>query len=369
MNRKLLPKFLLIALSKIYGLVVTLRNRLFDWGILKQQEFDIPIVVVGNLAVGGTGKTPHTEYIINELRYSYNIAVLSRGYKRDTKGFILASSHSSPKDIGDESYQIYNKFNREIPVAVCEDRRHGISELQRLYNDINLILLDDAFQHRYVKPSVSILLTEFRRPLFYDHLLPYGNLREPIDALNRADIVIVTKCPEQIKPMDSRIFINNLKTFPYQHVLFSRFAYEQLVPLFPENCTNTPYLDWLDCEDTILAVSGIGNPRPFIKQLKFFQFTLKTATFPDHHNFSRKDIDVILKRFNEIESQRKYIVTTEKDAVRLMNNPYFPLELKPYIFYLPISVEFDETYNSSSFTEILIECIEKSTLKHNNYAK
>ena len=360
MNHKLLPKYLLIALSKLYGLGVTFRNRLFDWKILKQNEFDIPIVVIGNLAVGGTGKTPHTEYIITELRYQYNLAVISRGYKRETKGFLLATNHSTPKDIGDEPYQIYNKFLGEIPVAVCEDRCHGIREVRRLNPDINLILLDDAFQHRYVKPTVAILLTEFSRPLFYDHLLPYGRLREPIEGLNRADIVVVTKCPEQIKPMESRIFINNLKTFPYQHISFSRYTYGQLVPLFPEKSYNIPFLDWLDCNDVILAVSGIGNPRPFVKYLKSFQFTLKITTFPDHHNFTRKDIDIILKRFNSLDAQSKYIVTTEKDAVRLMNNRYFPCELMPYIYYLPIAVEFEETPKELPFIDAIKKCIEKA---------
>lgn len=359
MNRKLLPKYLLIALSKLYGIGVSLRNRLFEWGILKQQEFDIPIIVVGNLAVGGTGKTPHTEFIISELKNRYNIGVISRGYKRNTKGFILASCHSTPNDIGDEPYQIYNKFDGQIPVAVCENRCHGINELLRLEKHLNLIILDDAFQHRYVKPSVAILLTEFNRPLFYDNLLPYGNLREHIDAINRADMVVVTKCPETIKPMESRIFINKLKTFPYQHISFSRYIYGQLVPLFPNKCNTIPYLDWLDNNDTILAVSGIGNPRPFVKQLKKYNFKVKITTFPDHHNFTRKDISIILKRFNSLDANNKYIVTTEKDAVRLANNPYFPHELMPYIYYLPIAVEFDQNNNDISFTDALIECIEK----------
>lgn len=358
MNRKLLPKYLLILLSKLYEIGVRLRNHLFEWGVLKQQEFDIPIVVVGNLAVGGTGKTPHTEFIINELKNKYNIGVISRGYKRNTKGFILATSRSTPNDIGDEPYQIFHKFNGLIPVAVCENRCYGITKLQQLEKNINLIILDDAFQHRYVKPTVAILLTEFSRPLFYDSLLPYGNLREPIEALNRADMVVVTKCPDVIKPMESRIFINKLKTFPYQHISFSRYTYGQLIPLFPDKCNTIPFLDWLDNEDIILAVSGIGNPRPFIKQLKQFNFKVKITSFPDHHNFSRKDIDIILKRFNSLDANKKYIITTEKDAVRLANNPYFPYELMPYIYYLPIAVEFEYNDKEQSFSEKLIQCIE-----------
>ncbi len=357
MYHKLLPKYILTPISKLYGLGVALRNRLFDWGILKQQEFDIPIIVVGNLAIGGTGKTPHTEFIINELKHIYNIGVISRGYKRKTKGFVYATNKSTPNDIGDEPYQIFHKFDGNIPVAVCENRCKGINELLNINKEINLIILDDAFQHRYVKPTVSILLTEFHRPVFYDNLLPLGNLREPIDALNRADIIVVTKCPEQIKPMESRIFTNKLKTFPYQHVAFSRFNYGQLVPLFPEKTFNIPFLDWLNNDDVVLAVSGIGNPRPFVKQLKKYNFKLKISAFPDHHNFSSKDIDMILRRFKSFDAHKKYIITTEKDAVRLANNPYFPQELMPYIYYLPIAVEFEQIGKESHFTDTLIKCI------------
>ena len=225
MTHTKLPKYVLWPISKLYEFGVTCRNRLFDWGILKQEEFNVPIVVIGNIAVGGTGKTPHTEYIIKELQSRYNIAILSRGYKRKTKGFVIATKDSTPNQIGDEPYQMYSKFNGSIPVAVCENRRVGIAKLLDINKDINLILLDDAFQHRYVKPSVAILLTEYSRPLFEDEMLPLGNLREPIVALNRADMVVVTKCPENIKPMETRIFNNKLKAFPYQHLSFSKFNY------------------------------------------------------------------------------------------------------------------------------------------------
>lgn len=360
MTHKQLPKYILLPISKLYEMGVELRNRLFDWGILKQESFDIPIVVVGNIAVGGTGKTPHTEYIINELKQRYNIGIISRGYKRKTKGFVIATKYSTPNDIGDEPYQIYNKFERQIPVAVCENRRFGIAELLRLEKRINLIILDDAFQHRYVKPSTAILLTEFNRPLFYDSMLPLGNLREPIHALNRADIVIVTKCPDQIKPMEYRIFNNKLKTFPYQQIFFSKYSYGQLIPLFPKETSYIPYLDWLNNDDIIFAISGIGNPRPFIKFLKSHQAKVKINIFPDHHNFNKNDLDFIQKRFLSFDAERKYIITTEKDAVRLINNTSFPNELKQYIYYLPISVEFSQADNSNNFIEYLISHIEKN---------
>ena len=335
------------------------RNLMFKWHILKQREFPVPVVVVGNISAGGTGKTPHTEYVIDLLRYKYHIGMLSRGYKRKTKGFVLATSRSTPLDIGDEPYQIYQKFGRDISVAVCEDRCTGIEELLRLDPRINLIVLDDAFQHRYVKPTVSIVLTEFNNPVFFDKLLPLGRLREPAKAIYRADMVVVTKCPTQLKAIEYRIFKNNLKLFPYQKLFFSRFNYTSLRPLFPDIRKDAPHMSWLGPDDTVLVLSGIANPKPLVRYLKGFKATIKVKVFPDHHNFNRKDLDAITKRFNELEGKQKIIVTTEKDAVRLINNPYFPHQLKPYIFYQPIDVTFDPM-NVDSFDLELQKMLLKS---------
>ncbi len=335
------------------------RNLMFKWHILKQREFPVPVVVVGNISAGGTGKTPHTEYVIDLLRYKYHIGMLSRGYKRKTKGFVLATSRSTPLDIGDEPYQIYQKFGRDISVAVCEDRCTGIEELLRLDPRINLIVLDDAFQHRYVKPTVSIVLTEFNNPVFFDKLLPLGRLREPAKAIYRADMVVVTKCPPQLKAIEYRIFKNNLKLFPYQKLFFSRFNYTSLRPLFPDIRKDAPHMSWLGQDDTVLVLSGIANPKPLVRYLKGFKASIKVKVFPDHHNFNRKDLDAITKRFNELEGKQKIIVTTEKDAVRLINNPYFPHQLKPHIFYQPIDVTFDPM-NVDSFDLELQKMLLKS---------
>ena len=335
------------------------RNLMFKWHILKQREFPVPVVVVGNISAGGTGKTPHTEYVIDLLRYKYHIGMLSRGYKRKTKGFVLATSRSTPLDIGDEPYQIYQKFGRDISVAVCEDRCTGIEELLRLDPRINLIVLDDAFQHRYVKPTVSIVLTEFNNPVFFDKLLPLGRLREPAKAIYRADMVVVTKCPTQLKAIEYRIFKNNLKLFPYQKLFFSRFNYTSLRPLFPDIRKDAPHMSWLGPDDTVLVLSGIANPKPLVRYLKGFKASIKVKVFPDHHNFNRKDLDAITKRFNELEGKQKIIVTTEKDAVRLINNPYFPHQLKPYIFYQPVDVTFDPM-NVDSFDLELQKMLLKS---------
>lgn len=350
---------MLLPLSKIYGFAVGVRNLMFKWHILKQREFPVPVVVVGNISAGGTGKTPHTEYVIDLLRYKYHIGMLSRGYKRKTKGFVLATSRSTPLDIGDEPYQIYQKFGRDISVAVCEDRCTGIEELLRLDPRINLIVLDDAFQHRYVKPTVSIVLTEFNNPVFFDKLLPLGRLREPAKAIYRADMVVVTKCPTQLKAIEYRIFKNNLKLFPYQKLFFSRFNYTSLRPLFPDIRKDAPHMSWLGPDDTVLVLSGIANPKPLVRYLRGFKASIKVKVFPDHHNFNRKDLDAITKRFNELEGKQKIIVTTEKDAVRLINNPYFPHQLKPYIFYQPVDVTFDPM-NVDSFDLELQKMLLKS---------
>lgn len=354
--RQLFSNLVLLPVSRIYGAVTFMRNQLFDWHILPQHEFGVPVVVVGNLAVGGTGKTPHTEYIVESLRHNYHIAVLSRGYKRSTKGFVMATPHSKPGDIGDESYQMYKKFGHKVTVAVCEDRVHGINELLRLDPKINLIVLDDAFQHRYVRPAVSVVITEYQRPLYQDKILPYGRLREPLRGINRADIVVVSKCPENMSDLDYALFRKNLNLFPYQDVFFSRYAYQSLVPLFPDNVGTIPSLEWMDASDSILAVAGIDNPRPFIRHLKSFLPKVRVNIFGDHHNFSRKDLEMLLQRFQTMKGRTRILVTTEKDAVRLAANPYFPPELRPYAFYLPVKVQFVQ-HGKSDFDSSLARLI------------
>lgn len=303
--------------------------------ILKEQEFPVAVVTVGNIAVGGTGKTPHVEYIVDFFRKKHKVAVLSRGYRRETKGFIMADRNSMPRDIGDESYQIYHKFNGQVIVAVCEERVKGIEEIIRLVPNIELIVLDDAFQHRYVKPTVSIVVTEYSRPIFKDRMLPYGRLREPRRGINRADILIVGKCPSDMKPYNYREVANDYDLQPYQQLFFSHFQYQPLQPVFPDASTTIPYLDWLDHSDSILSIAGIGNPRPFVRYIKSFNAKVKVDVFPDHHQYTKKDIDYILQRYRQLKGKQRIIITTEKDAVRLAANPYFPHELKAFTFLSP----------------------------------
>ena len=224
-QRKSIMDALLTPFSWGYGAGVWLRNTAFNIGLLPQEEFDVPVVSVGNITVGGTGKTPHVEYIIEALYRRYHVAVLSRGYKRKTKGFILASNNMTPRDIGDEPYQIYRKYGGLITLAVCEKRRKGIRELMRIDPDINLILLDDGFQHRYVKPKVNVVLVDYNRPPYDDRLMPLGTLREPAERLLRCDIVVVTKCPTDLTAMDIRMMKKNLDLFPSQSLFFSNIRY------------------------------------------------------------------------------------------------------------------------------------------------
>lgn len=349
-------KLVLLPLSKVYGFITFMRNMFFDWHILPQHTFDVPVVVVGNIAVGGTGKTPHTEYIIDHLRHSYHIAVLSRGYKRKTKGFVLATPNSKPSDIGDESFQIYHKFGKKVIVAVCEDRVAGIRQLLSLYPDINLVVLDDAFQHRYVNPAVSIVLTEFNRPLYNDSMLPYGRLREPLRGLIRANIIVATKCPENMSDLDISLFKKGLDHFPFQDVFFSRYAYQNLVPMFPEHTSSIPSLEWMDSSDSILAVAGVENPRPFVRFIKRFLPRVRVNIFPDHHAFTKKNMDDLLKRYHTMPGNTRIMITTEKDAVRMMALPYFPEQLKAVSYYLPVKVDFISK-SGPTFIETLIKQI------------
>lgn len=355
--RTIISNLILLPCSKIYGAGVYVRNKFFDWGIFKQHEFDVPVIVVGNLTVGGTGKTPHVEHIVESMRHSHHVAVLSRGYKRHTKGFVLANPRSTPRDIGDEAFQIYHKFNGEVVMAVCEERVKGIEELLRIDPAINLIVLDDAFQHRYVKPKLAILITEYGRPVYEDKLLPYGRLREPVRSMHRADVVVTTKCPDDIKQIDYRLVSKNLDLYPYQELFFSRYQYQNLVPLFPDAVRSVPYLDWMSKNDTILAIAGIGNPRPFIRHLKSFLPRVKVNVFPDHHNYTRKDIELIKTRYNSMKGENRIIITTEKDAVRLICNPYFPHELKAVTYYLPIKVEFINRSSNDDFANTIRKLI------------
>lgn len=344
-SRAILKGLLLKPLSVVYGAITATRNKMFDYGVLEQRDFDIPVVVVGNIAVGGTGKTPHVEYLINLLRKKYHIGVLSRGYNRRTKGFVHATDESTARQIGDEPYQIFRKFGNEgVTVAVCEDRVRGIERMREIDPEINLLILDDAFQHRYVKPSVSVVLTEYSHPVFEDEMMPAGRLRESAGALNRADVVIVTKCPDSMKQIDYRIFTKNINLQPWQQLYFSTYTYGNLEPLYPDLATIEPDLDEITSHDTIVIVAGIASPKPFIKHIRQSRAKVTGLIFSDHHNFKRSDIEAIIAKIKSApDPRRAIVVTTEKDAMRLRDYPGLPNGLKKRIFYLPVAVKIIST--------------------------
>lgn len=325
-------------MSWIYGIGTDLRNWMFDHNILTTESFDIPVISIGNITVGGTGKTPHVEYLLGILSSSYNIAVLSRGYKRKTNGFVLANNNSTPDTIGDEPLQIFRKYGNRVKVAVCENRKKGINQLIKLFPELDLIILDDSFQHRYVKPRLNILLMDYSRPIYEDYLLPLGRLREHEENTHRADMVIVTKCPLDMSPLDYRLVKNNLELMPFQKLYFSSIRYGMLTPVFPDDRPYHVDLTKLTSRDTVLLVTGVANPRGFIRSFNKYPFRRVISHFPDHHNFTRSDLEKLHKNFKSLKGERKIIITTEKDAMRLAYNPYFPAALKPFVYYIPISI-------------------------------
>lgn len=334
----------LLPFSWLYGFGVYIRNKFFDWDIFKREEFDIPVICIGNITAGGTGKTPHTEYLIRFLKDKYRVGVLSRGYKRKSKGFVLATSESTNLELGDESYQIKRKFP-EITVAVDGNRRRGIKELLSLDNPPEIILLDDAFQHRYVKPSYTIILSDFNRPVYEDTLLPAGRLREPASHIRDANIIIVTKCPGDLQPIDFRIISHDINAFPYQGLYFTQLSYNNLKPVFTD-ANKELSLDNIHGKD-VLLVTGIASPDAIIKKLSEYTDKIDTITYPDHHNFRPKDMRYISARFKGMLSDNKIIIVTEKDAARFVLRDDIEEEIKENMYYLPVEVAFmnnDENY-------------------------
>ncbi|GAT61763.1 tetraacyldisaccharide 4'-kinase [Paludibacter jiangxiensis] len=343
MNKRLfLVDLVLWMLSGIYAVIVRTRNWMFDSKILRSKAFDFPIISVGNLTVGGTGKTPHTEYIVSLLSQSMKVATLSRGYKRKTSGFVLADASATGTTIGDESYQIKRKFP-EVAVAVDGNRRRGISKLlaNKDLQPLSAIVLDDAFQHRYVTPGLNILITDFNRLFTDDHILPYGRLREPIHSKSRANIIIVSKCPETLHPMDFRVISKKINIFPYQSLYFTTYQYGEIYPLFNSLASSQPITvaDIKAEKMQVLIVTGIVSPQGIYEHIEKFTTNYDKITFSDHHNFTQKDYRSIERKFNETKNP-KILLVTEKDAARIVNDNNLPEELKPSIYVLPIKVKF-----------------------------
>ena len=329
----------LLPLSFLYGMGVRFRNMLFDTGILESRSFPIPVISVGNITVGGAGKTPHVEYLIRLLCETKRVSVLSRGYKRRTKGYLLASSSSTSLELGDEPYQMYLKYGRQVHVAVSANRCEGIERLcsDPETKDTDVILLDDAFQHRYVKPGVNILLVDYHRLIVYDKLLPAGRLREPKDGKRRADIVIVTKCPPDLRPMDFRVITKALNLYPYQKLFFTTIEYGDLIPLFSNS--RSLALSEITSDYEVLVLSGIASPQHLLCDIQKHTENVIPMTFRDHHLFTPKDIARINNTFDSLSSKR-IIITTEKDAARLVGLDGLSDDVRNHIYALPIKTTF-----------------------------
>ncbi|MEG1617910.1 MAG: tetraacyldisaccharide 4'-kinase [Bacteroidales bacterium] len=360
----------LTPLSVIYGAGGYFRNKLFDFGILKSEVFDIPVICVGNIAVGGTGKTPHIEFLIRLLQPHYKVAVLSRGYKRKSKGFQLSNPDSTPAQLGDEPYQIFSKFPGII-VAADADRRNGIRQLMALTSKPEVILLDDAYQHRYVKAGLNILLTDYHRKIYEDKILPAGRLRESMSGIKRADLAIVTKCPNNLKPDDTDEIERKMGLKESQPLFFSGLHYGELRPVFPsisaDERNNLPshlkndereHMEFTK-ETEVLMVTGIAQPKLLQTYLKE-QYTLKEQLiFPDHHNFTKNDIQQIDAKFSNLKNKQKCIIVTEKDAVRLQHNPYLTPSLKKNMYFLPLEVVILQN-QTKRFNQIILDYVAKN---------
>lgn len=332
-------KILLFPLSILYGIIVGVRNTLFSLSILKEKRYQVPIISIGNITVGGTGKTPHTELLIQELRSRYHVAVLSRGYKRKSRGFQEVLVTSTAQECGDEPIQMKLKFP-EITVVVDKNRRHAIDLLlKRKENRPDVILLDDAYQHRYVKPGINILLIDNNRVITKDHILPLGRLRESVSEKERADVVVVTKCPSNMKPIDFRLMSKELELKPYQRLFFTRFEYCKFKPAFmdsmPDFEAREPSKD-----SSVLLVTGIASPQPLINYLGEQVKEIIPLAFPDHHNFTAKDFKKIDAKFQSIDSENKVIITTEKDVTRFRDNENISSIVKSNTLYIPIEICF-----------------------------
>lgn len=338
---------LLLPFSGIFWIGVSFRNLAYKTGILGSKKFKTPVICVGNLSVGGTGKSPHVMRVADILKDEFQTAMLSRGYGRKTSGLKIANYSSKVYDIGDEPLQFFNRFKNKIVVAVSENRIIGIDHLVKNYKS-EVILMDDGFQHRQVKPGFSILLTDFNEPYTSDFLLPAGNLREPRSGARRADVIVITKCPDAFTVKQRDELLSKIKPKPYQKIFFSKIVYSNAVLHHRYNIDSD---EWRDYD--IILVTGIAKSKMLVDFAQSKFKSVQHLEFPDHHNFSGSDIQKIDAEFDKIKSTHKIIVTTEKDYMRLKDER----ALIENLFYLPIQVELND---ETSFREIILNYVRKN---------
>ena len=333
---------MLLPFNAIYALVVSVRNKFFDWGIFKSTSFDLPIICVGNLAVGGSGKTPTTEYLVRLLS-DYKVAILSRGYGRKTKGFILANDTATAETIGDEPLQYFRKF-KNVTVAVCEDRVTGINQLKENHE---VILLDDAYQHRKVKAGFNILLFEFAKIKGFQMLMPAGNLREPFSGVKRTQEVLITKSPQEIPVNVKQKISSKLNLNAQQGLAFAYINYQKLKQLYTGEEVD------FNSNQEVFLLTGIANPTPLKQYLESKKVNIHSFEYPDHHLFTEKEIEALAKAFAAHPAKEKIILTTEKDGQRLLDNNLRDLLLNLPVYYLPIANEINAADKSRFDQKIL----------------
>ena len=353
--------------SWLYGAGVWLRNKLFDWGYYKEKSFNLPVICIGNITVGGTGKTPHTEYLIKLLQKSCQVAVLSRGYKRKSKGFVLATTQTPVHLIGDEPYQMKQKFPN-IYMAVDADRCHGIEQLckESIASGTEVVLLDDAFQHRYVKAGINILLVDYNRLITEDTLLPAGRMREQLSGKDRAHIVIITKCPNDMKPMEYRVLSKQMNLYAFQQLYFTTLDYGKLKPLFNKGKEHS--IQNIHPDVHILLVTGIASPYKLREDLSEVNKNIHLQAYRDHHDFTDEDMLEIETEFHRLPEGKRMIITTEKDSVRMVSHPQLPETIKPYIYVLPIEVRFLQD-QQDIFNKYILDYVRKNSRNNSLFEK
>lgn len=352
-------RVLILPFSMLYGLFVSLRNKFFDWGIYKSVPHQTKSISVGNITVGGTGKSPHIEYLIEALQNTNKIVTLSRGYKRKTKGYVVANTATTYQEIGDEPMQFHSKFSK-IQVVVDENRRRGIANIEKEFSP-DLILLDDCYQHRWIKPGLSILLIDYSTIGTKQFMLPSGELREFKSGIKRADIIIISKSPELYSPIEHRRIKEIVQPLSSQSLFFSYITYENLRP-FNQAAKQLTKEEGFDVENfKTLVFAGIAKIAPLLDFVQSKAKAVKVVKFNDHQNFTPVHMVKVLNAFNEIISSQKLIITTEKDAMRLKDERLFPLLEEAPVFYLPIKIKFHKNPEGElSFNDSINKYVQKN---------
>jgi len=350
---------LLYPISLLYGLITGIRNFIYNTGILPSVEFHLPVICVGNITVGGTGKTPHTEYLVRLLQKDFKVSTLSRGYRRKTRDFRIASATTRVSQIGDEPIQIFQKFP-DVMVAVDRNRVKGVRGILKENPETEAIILDDAFQHRRITPGFSILLSDFERLMVRDHMMPYGNLRESIGNMRRADIILITKCPENITAIQRRLIVKEVNKAPYQHLYFTSLTYADPIPVFKNIDSGDDNIDISKLTGCgIVLITGIANPLSLKEYLLNTTSEIIHLSFSDHYNFKEKDIRKIFSAYRDLKSPEKYLITTEKDAVRIREFTNIAEPVRSAFYYIPVGIHFLNN-DSKEFDNMIVNYVRKN---------